>query len=171
MILTIYIVHRHLTSISAAQCLHPLYISNITIYFQSFHNLDLSLASTLNSLCLGTVNVVIWDPALIVCLLCHSTSCNSRSISTNDRDLFLGRKSWLGASGRTFGTLTTFSTTLCLWEERFDPGLVYEVNCTEESREEEEIQENAMAELAWLLGGGYMLCVKGRRRTLEDRRC
>jgi hypothetical protein len=52
----------------------------------------------LNPLGLGTVDMVLRDPAFIISLLCQSPSCNSRSIRSNDRDLILRSNSRLGAS-------------------------------------------------------------------------
>lgn len=58
---------------------------------------SLALAWTaLDSLGCRTVDVVLWNPALVVCLLRNGSSSNSWSISANDTDLILGRNSLLG---------------------------------------------------------------------------
>ncbi len=87
--------------------------------------------------------MVLGDQALIVCLLGFSTSGNSWSISTNDRDLLVNGDSLLCSCRRTLGALSTLSSTLGLWEECLDPGLVYEVEGTGESCEEEKVEEDA----------------------------
>lgn len=64
---------------------------------QLFHNFDL-LAGALNTLCLGAVDVVVWDPALVISLFRQSPSGDSWSISTNNRDLVLRGHSLLASS-------------------------------------------------------------------------
>lgn len=41
------------------------------------------------------IDVMLWNPALIVCLLCHCSSSHGRSICSNYRDLILGVDSLL----------------------------------------------------------------------------
>jgi hypothetical protein len=109
--------------------------------------------------------VVLRDPALIIRLLGLSTSSNSRSIRTNDRDLVLRSHSLLGATGRTLGALATLSAALGLWEQGFDPGLVDEVESSGEGGEEEEVQEDAANELA------LQFQLADRGHTFGDQRC
>jgi len=66
----------------------------------------------------------------------------SWSICANDRDLVLGFNGLLGASRGTLGALSTLATTLGLWEQSLDPGLVYEVESAGETCEEEEVKED-----------------------------
>ena len=87
--------------------------------------------------------MVLRDPALIICLLGLSTSGNSGAVCTNDRNLVFRSHGLLGTTGRTLGTLPTLSTTLGLWEEGLDPGLIDEVEGSGKGGEEEEVQENA----------------------------
>lgn len=88
--------------------------------------------------------MVVWDPALVISLLSQRLSCDSWSISTNNRDLILDIDCLLASSGRTLGALATFSTFASLREERFDPGSVNEVESTTGDCEEEEIEEDAI---------------------------
>lgn len=121
---------------------HPLLYTS-TILSNLLNNLSLlRRRSALDPLGRRTVQVVIRDPALIIRLLGHRTSCNSRPISTNNRNLILGRNSLLGSLGRALSTLTTLSSALGLREESLDPGLVNEVERAEESGEEGEVQED-----------------------------
>jgi hypothetical protein len=108
----------------------------------------------LDTLGLRTVQVVLWDPALIVGLLRICTGCNSRSISTNNRNLLIGRHSLLGAQRGALGALAALASTLSLGEQGLDPGLVYEVNGSGEGGEEEKVQEDTVSELAEVLGEG-----------------
>lgn len=85
---------------------------------------------------------MVGDPALIISLLSQCASRNGRSISPNDGDLVLRRDSCLRTSRRTLGTLAALSTTLCLREECFDPGLIDEVECACQCAEEEEVEED-----------------------------
>ena len=112
-------------------------------------SLLLRRGAALDALGSRAVQVVLRDPALIICLLGLSTSSNSWSICANDRDLVLRSHSLLRATGRTLGTLTTLSAALGLWEEGLDPGLVDEVEGSGEGCEEEEVQEDAANALAF----------------------
>lgn len=70
--------------------------------------------------------MVVWDPALIVRLLCQILGGDSWSISTNDTQLLIGWHSLLGASQRAARALASLASALGLGEESLDPGLVNE---------------------------------------------
>ena len=84
------------------------------------------------------------NPALIICFLSQSTSRNSWSISTNDRDLILGRNRSLTSTGRTLGALTALASALGLWEQGLDPSLVDEVESSSEYAGDDEVEEDAV---------------------------
>ena len=115
------------------------------------HDLGLLLrgGAALDALGSWAVQVVLRNPALIICLLGLSTSSDSRSICANDRNLVFRSHSLLGATGRTLSALATLSAALGLWEEGLDPSLVDEVESSSEGCEEEEVQEDAANALAF----------------------
>ena len=70
-----------------ANALYPSVLSFIVIE-SLFNDALLRLGgAALDSLGGWTVDMVLRDPALIICLLCHSSSGNSRAICANDGDL------------------------------------------------------------------------------------
>lgn len=92
--------------------------------------------------------MVVWDPALIVCLLGQSSSGNGWAISSNNGNLVFDINGRLGALRRSLGALSSLSATAGLWEQRLDPGLVNEVESTNETSEKEEIEEDTVTLLA-----------------------
>jgi hypothetical protein len=118
-------------------------VSSFPILFLHLNHLFRLGSTTLDTLSSRSVKMSLWNPALIVSLLSQSTSCNSGSISTNDRNLIFRINSLLGTSRRTLSPFSTFSTSLCLWEEGLDPGLVYKVEGTAETTEEDKVEEDA----------------------------
>lgn len=97
------------------------------------------LSARLNSLGLGSLQVVRRNPALVVGL---RSGGDSRAISANNADL-IGRVDLLGPSRRALGALTTLSATLLLREEGGDPGVVDEVAGSGEDAKEDEVEEDA----------------------------
>jgi hypothetical protein len=129
---------------------HPSLVFPLIYHHLSFppHLLsnDLGLSrrgAALNTLSSWAVDVVLWDPALIIRLLSQSTSSDSWSISANNGNLVVHVDSLLGASRRSLGALTTLTTTASLREEGFDPGLVDKVESSGEGGAQEEVQEDA----------------------------
>jgi hypothetical protein len=108
------------------------------------HNLNfLAALATLYSSRRWAVEVALRNPALVVSLLCHCSTGNSWSISTNNRDLILWINCLLAACRRTLSALATFASTFQLWEESLDPGLVDKVEGSTEGSEEDKVKEDA----------------------------
>jgi hypothetical protein len=100
--------------------------------------------STLDPLRLRAIDMAVRNPALVICFLSQRTSRNSRSISTNDRNLILGRNRSLTSTRRTLGALTTLASALGLWEQGLYPGLVDEVESSSEYTGDDEVEKDAV---------------------------
>lgn len=87
--------------------------------------------------------MVVWDPALIVCLLCQILGGDSWSISTNYTQLLIGWNGLLGTSQRATCALASLASALSLGEESLDPGLVDEVERTGSSGGKHKVEEDA----------------------------
>lgn len=89
------------------------------------------------------VDVVVWDPALIVRLLRQILGGNSRSVSANDAQLLIGWHGLLGTSQRAARALASLASALGLGEESLDPGLVHEVERSGGSGGKHKVEEDA----------------------------
>ena len=78
------------------------------------------------------------DPALVVL----RARGDSRAVSADNANL-LGGVDLLRALGRLLGALTTLAAALLLGEESGDPGVVDEVDGSNEGAEEDEVKEDA----------------------------
>ena len=76
-----------------------------------------------------------WNPALIIRL---GTRCNSRSVSTDNRNL-VSRVDFLRLARGTLGPFASFTAAALLGEERGDPGTVDEIAGPEKGGQEEEV--------------------------------
>lgn len=99
--------------------------------------LDLG-GSAADALGLGALQVRSGDPALVVL----GARGDRRAIGTDNSDLLRG-VDLLGALGRLLGALTTLAAALLLGEESGDPGVVDEVDGSNEGAEEDEVKEDA----------------------------
>lgn len=105
-------------------------------------------SSATDSLGLWSLEVSSWNPTLIVALVSEGcTGGDSWAIGTNDGDL-LAWVDWLRATAGTLRTLATFAAALFLWEEGGNPGVVDEIDCATERSEEDQVEEDATAEVS-----------------------
>lgn len=96
---------------------------------------------------LWSVQVARWDPAFIIRL---SPARHRRAISPNNTDL-VGWIDFLGAARGLFGAFAAFATAALLWEKSADPGAIDEVTGASKGREEEEIEEDSVDQILWLV--------------------
>lgn len=89
-----------------------------------------------------------WDPAFIIRL---SPARHRRAISPNNTDL-VGGIDFLGVARGLFGAFAAFATAALLWEKSADPGAIDEVTGASKGREEEEIEEDSVDQILWLVG-------------------
>lgn len=88
------------------------------------------------------VDVVVWDPVLVVRLLCQVLCGDSWSVRANDAQLLIGRHSF-GTTQRAARTLASLTSALGLGEESLNPGLVHGVECSSGSRGKNKVKEDA----------------------------
>jgi hypothetical protein len=109
-------------------------------YSDLFAHLGFRLASalwsgraTLDGPGLRSLDMVSWDPFLVICL---RSSCHSRAIFTGSWDAFVS-SALLWPT-----TLSTVAASAFLGEVWRDPDSVEEVDHTDEAREDEEVEED-----------------------------
>jgi len=104
---------------------------------------DRLLRTALNFPSSWAVDVVVWDPALVISLLRQILVGDRWPISTDNRELLISWDGLLGTGEGTTGALTTLAAALALWEEGLDPSLIDEVESSGEGGEEDEVEEDA----------------------------
>lgn len=126
---------------SSCTCHRLLHIRSL-LWLLSLSALRPDLGTGVDALSFWPVDVVCWNPALVVCL---STACDSWTIGTDNADLIR----WIDLLGLARGALsplTALAATLLLGEESGVPGVINEVACTTKSTGEDKVQEDAESE-------------------------
>ena len=113
--------------------------------FRSISDLCLSglasgLGAALHSPGLWPLEVVLWDPALVVS---RRGGGNGGAISADNADL-LGWIDFLGSLGRALCALATLTASLLLGEQGGDPSLVNEIAGTSKSASEDKVEEDTV---------------------------